>query len=257
MDPRVDALSSLKPFGHHPQETVRLQHSTDGWALLTLNRPEAGNSVNRAMADELSEALSAIADVQACRALLLVGEGDRFFCTGGDVKEYATLDRAELGACFLSVQQACGLLRSLPMPTIAAVDGLALGGGVELAMHCDLRVAGSAAAFRVPQVHLGIVPGWLALPRLVGAIGEARTAELLLTGRWLDAGQALDWGVVTRTGEHALTTAIELVAELPEAGGDAVGTVRRLIAHASDHAWDPASVDAANEAFLRLWFRGD
>jgi enoyl-CoA hydratase/carnithine racemase len=209
----------------------------DGVAVVTLNRPEVLNAIDRDVFGELRDAGRRAAADPDVRALVLTGEG-RAFSSGLDISLFASgigagsplsLDIASLQGCFTVYEE-------IPIPTIAAVRGPALGGGIQLAAACDLRVAGEDAELAVYEIRWGIIPdlgGTQRLPRLIG-IGRAK--ELILTGRRVGAAEALAWGLVNRVvpSERVKEEAMAWAREL--AGGPplALGAAKRLAASAFD-----------------------
>jgi enoyl-CoA hydratase len=177
-------------------ETITLAVDADGIALLTFNRPDVRNAMSKLMVDETRAAIEALVARGDVKALIFTGAGEKAFVSGADIAELRERGRLDAlrrinSALFRQVEQ-------LPFPTIAAVRGVALGGGCELAISCDLRVAGEGAKFGQPEVGLGILPGAGAcyrLPRLIG-LGAAR--ELIFTGRIIDAKEAKALGLVNR-----------------------------------------------------------
>jgi enoyl-CoA hydratase len=170
--------------------------SQGGIAVVTLNRPEARNAINLKMVGDLHAALDALAADAATRVLILTGAGGAAFASGADIRELRERRAADAlrginSGLFLKVEQ-------FPLPTIAAVRGFALGGGCELALACDLRIAGESARFGQPEVGLGILPAAGATYRLPRIVGWGRAREMILTGRILDAREALDIGLVNR-----------------------------------------------------------
>jgi enoyl-CoA hydratase len=171
-------------------------HASGGIAVVTLDRPEVRNAIDLGMIGDLHRALDALAADPATRVLILTGSGRAAFASGADIRQLRSRRAADAlrginSTLFLKLEQ-------FPAPTIAAVNGYALGGGCELALACDLRIAGESARFGQPEVGLGIIPAagaTLRLPRLIG-LGRAR--ELILTGRIIDAGEALEIGLVNR-----------------------------------------------------------
>lgn len=195
--------------------TLRLEVA-DGIATVTLNRPEALNAINRAMAAELSDVCGALRSQTDVRVVILTGAGERAFCAGADLRERGAMTAAERNAHRAGIEAAAEDLANLPMPTIAAVRGYALAGGTELAVACDLRVAGTDAVFGVPEVKIGIFPGAggvLRLPPLVG-LGNAR--DLLFTGRQVAAEESTAMGLVTRlvAPDEVLAVAREIATQI-------------------------------------------
>ncbi len=176
--------------------TIVLTKSAEGWAELTFNRPEVRNAVNLQMVNDLTSALRELAADADVRGLILHGAGDKAFIAGADISELAKRDVNDaLKAINAAVFQ---LLEDFPWPTIAAIHGYALGGGCELALACDIRLAGPQATFGQPEVALGIIPGAGAPHRLTRTIGPGLARELIFTGRLVKADEAVRIGLVNR-----------------------------------------------------------
>jgi enoyl-CoA hydratase len=189
-----------------------------GVALVTIDRPRVLNALDGATVDQLVVALSGLDADPACRCIVLTGAGERAFAAGADIAEMAGESAAELLASDRFARwERIGQLRT---PTIAAVRGYALGGGCELAMTCDMLVAAEDAVFGQPELRLGIIPGAGATQRLTRALGKAKAAELILSGRNLPAAEAAAHGLVSRLvpADQVLAAALALatqVAALP------------------------------------------
>jgi enoyl-CoA hydratase len=212
----------------------------DGIAVLTVNRPDALNALDAPTLTELRDRLRELADDADVRVVVLTGAGDRAFVAGADIKYMSGLavdDAKEWGALG---QEAGRLLETMPKPTIAAINGFALGGGCELALACDFRYAAQSAKLGQPEVNLGIIPGWGGTQRLARAVGIGAAKELVLTGRMVDADEALRMGLVEAVFEPAelmektLETARALAAKGPLALAAAKRTLNRALA--GDHA---------------------
>ncbi|MEW5990172.1 MAG: enoyl-CoA hydratase-related protein [Chloroflexota bacterium] len=186
----------------------------DGVALVTLDRPSVLNALDFALIAELTDALESLDRDPACRAIVITGAGERAFAAGADIRELAVQTPASLlGDDEFHRWERIKRIRT---PLIAAVRGFALGGGCELAMTCDLLVAGEGAQFGQPEIKLGVMPGAGGTQRLTRAIGKARAMELVLTGRTMGAREAEAHGLVTRVvadGE-VVATALELAATI-------------------------------------------
>jgi len=167
-----------------------------GVARIFLNRPQKVNALDSRMLDELAACLEGLADEQALRVVVLAGRG-RAFCGGADVNELASLDPRSAREFILRLHRACNALRRLPVPVVAQLHGTVIGGGLELAASCDLRIAAHGTRFAMPEVRLGIpsVVEAALLPRLVGS---GRAAWLVLTGEAIDAQRAYEWGLVEK-----------------------------------------------------------
>jgi enoyl-CoA hydratase/carnithine racemase len=175
-----------------------IYEKNDGIARLTLNRPRALNAYNMQMRDDLYGVLSAIRDDDEVRAVVIQGAGEKAFCAGADLTEFLTSPPPLVARQVRFERDVWGLFLSIPQPLIAALHGYILGSGIEMALCCDLRIASDDARFGMPEVGLGIIPaagGTQTLPRTVGI---AKALEMLLTGNWIDAKQALDIKLVNR-----------------------------------------------------------
>jgi methylglutaconyl-CoA hydratase len=176
---------------------------------LTLSRPGAANALSRALVRELGARLAAVPSTisSELRAVVLTGGSGRAFSAGADLKERLTMSRDDTRAFLDELGAVVDVLAALPVPTIAAINGAALGGGLELALACDVRLAAEAAELGLPEARLGIIPGAGGTQRLARVVGVARAKELILTGRRIDAATAREWGLVSR-----VMPAVELAA---------------------------------------------
>ena len=179
--------------------TVKLTR-VEEFALITLDRPQALNALSFAILEELRRTLDEVAKSDA-RALLVTGAGEKAFCAGADIKELtgrSLADQrrgAELGvATFLAIER-------LPMPSIAIINGYAFGGGLELALACTLRIATRNAKMGLPEIKLGLIPGYGGTQRLPRAVGQGRAIEMIMSGRSVDAEEAVRIGLVQRIVE--------------------------------------------------------
>ncbi len=196
--------------------------------LVVLNRPAALNALNLALITELETLLRALAD-QELRALILTGEGNRAFAAGADISAMATMSALEAERFAAQGQRTLRLLESLPFPTIAAVNGFAFGGGCELAMACDLILAGPNAVFGQPEVKLGVIPGFGGTQRLARRVGQQRALELCLTGRNVPVDEAVALGLALRREEDVLAAAFALAEQIAQNGPAAVRLVKRAM----------------------------
>ncbi|MFW8566806.1 enoyl-CoA hydratase/isomerase family protein [Orrella sp. 11846] len=189
---------------------------------VTLNRPEAGNAINTQMGLDLLDLWNRLtADAGDVRCLVLTGAGDRIFCAGGDLKERNGMSRRDWTLQHEMFERMFWTLVDLPLPIIAAVNGHAYAGGLELALSCDFIYASRPARFALTEVTLGFMPGAGGTQNLPRAIGERRAKEILLTGRPFDAQQASDWGLINHLSEpgkayeDALETARVIAGNAP------------------------------------------
>ena len=172
-----------------------------GISIVTVNRPDALNALDLEHAGELRERLEGLAEEDATRVVVLTGAGDRAFIAGADIKYMKGFDVLE-GRRWGDLGHACArLLETMPKPTIAAINGFALGGGCELALACDLRLAATTAKIGQPEINLGILPGWGGSQRLARTTTLGFAKELIFTGRAVDAHEALDRGLVNAVYE--------------------------------------------------------
>lgn len=183
-----------------PELHVKLE---DGIATLTLNRPERLNALGLTITDQLLKALEDLEAHGQARVLILTGAGERAFCTGADLKERAAMDAAGRWAHNRALNDCANRLAGMQIPTIAAVNGLALGGGCEITLACDFRIAAEHALFALPEVSLGIIPGAGGTQRLARLIGSSHAKELIFTARRINADLALAWGLVSQVVPYA------------------------------------------------------
>jgi len=185
-----------------------------GVALLTIDRPAVLNALSSVVIRQIGEACRALAADPACRVVVLTGAGTRAFAAGADIAEMVDETTADLvaGRRF----DEWDAIGDLPVPTIAAVRGYALGGGLELAMSCDMIVLGDDARLGQPEIKIGILPGSGGTQRLTRAIGQARAMEMILTGRMIDAAEADRMGLVTSVvpAAETLAAALDLAATI-------------------------------------------
>jgi enoyl-CoA hydratase len=186
----------------------------EGRAIITVNNPERLNSVSHATMWELEKAITDVAQDDDVRVIVLTGAGDRAFVAGADITKLEGITNAQIIDELPRLQRVVGLLEVLPQPVIARINGIALGGGTELGLACDFRIASENAVFGLPEVRLGIMPGYGGTQRLPRMIGIAKAKELLFTGDQIDAHKALDIGLVNQVVSYAeLDEAVENLAQ--------------------------------------------
>ena len=172
----------------------------DDVAVLTLNRPEALNALSFAIIDEIAQAIDKVAAMPV-RALIVTGAGPKAFCAGADIKELRHRSLAAQRAGIERGQAVFAKLDTLPIASVAVINGYAFGGGLELALACTFRLATRNAKMGLPEIKLGLTPGYGGTQRLPRAVGEARAMEMILTGRTIDAEEAQRIGLVNRLVE--------------------------------------------------------
>lgn len=209
----------------------RLEGPDAGLVLLGLDRPAAKNALGRQLLAELEEAFATLAGDPSVRVVVLHSLVEGVFCAGADLKERAGMTPEEAEAFVKRLRAAFTALERLPMPVIAALEGAALGGGLELALACDLRVAGAAARLGLPETSLAIIPGAGGTQRLPRLIGRSRAKELIFTARRLSSAEALACGVVDRSVEagSALAAALDLAREILPNGPVALRAAKEAI----------------------------
>ncbi len=176
--------------------------SVDGIALLTVNRPPKLNALNGETIGELDAAIAHVESDDAIRGLIVTGAGEKAFVAGADIQELAAASALEAQSLALRGQRVFRRLEMLGKPTIAAINGFALGGGLELALSCAVRIASENAKLGQPEVKLGITPGYGGTQRLPRLVGRGRALEMLLTGDPVDAQEAYRIGLVNRVTEQ-------------------------------------------------------
>jgi enoyl-CoA hydratase len=210
----------------------RIVAERDGTILtLTLNRPDKLNAIDGAMLDALDEALGAIERDREVRAVILTGAG-RAFSAGADIKEWTALAPLEFGRSWgLRGHALFDRLAALPPPVIAAINGVAFGGGLELALCADIRIAGEQARLGLPEVTIAALPGWGGTQRLPRLVGPGRAKHMILTGQPIDAAKAEAWGLVSETvaGDDLMARARELAGQMAANAPIAVQASKRLI----------------------------
>lgn len=184
-------------------KTLLLEVDDAGICTLTINRPEKLNALNTQVLDELNEAVDAIKNNYKIKALIITGAGDKAFVAGADIKELSSLDPVSGEKVSKKGQDIFQKIEDLTIPVIAAVNGYALGGGCELAMACHLRIASQSAALGLPEVSLGLIPGYGGTQRLSKLAGKAKALEFIMTGRQVKAEEAYEVGLVNQLTEQS------------------------------------------------------
>jgi methylglutaconyl-CoA hydratase len=208
-----------------------LDGADSGILMLGLERPEAKNALGRQLLQEINDAVALVADDLSIRVVILHSLVPGVFCAGADLKERAGMTQEEASTFVQKLRATFTALERMPMPTIAAIEGAALGGGLELALACDLRVVGASARLGLPETSLAIIPGAGGTQRLPRIIGRARAKELIFTARKFGAEEALQYGIADRITEpgKALEFALELAREILPNGPIALRAAKEAI----------------------------
>jgi len=219
-----------------------------GIATITLNRPNVLNALNQALLEELSACLDRVEHEAEIRAVVLTGAGEKAFVAGADIGELSKLDAAQGQALAERGQQLFRRLENLGKPVLAAVNGFALGGGCELALACSFRLCSNNASFGLPEVSLGLIPGYGGTQRLPRLVGKGLAMEMILSGERIDSARALACGLVNHVCSPAelLPTARALAARILTRSPFAVRQAMRAIHSGLDMSLDQGLAVEAN-----------
>jgi enoyl-CoA hydratase len=222
--------------------------TADEIAVVTVNRPDKLNALNAATIRALGDVFHALHDDAAVRGVILTGAGDRAFVAGADIGELAKMGPISGIRVSREGQDAFRFLERMPKPVIAAVNGFALGGGLELALACHVRIASRNARFGLPEVKLGIIPGYGGTVRLPRLVGRGRALEMMLTGEMIDADEAYRIGLVNRVTESGelMSTARELMAKMTANGPIALALALEAVDRAAATTTDDALAFESN-----------
>lgn len=201
----------------------------NGIALVTINRPKALNALNSSVIAELLELFARLGEDAAVKAIVLTGSGEKAFVAGADIAEMAVMNSQQALTFSRRGQALVNLIGRLPKPVIAAVNGFALGGGLELALACDFIYAAESARLGLPEVTLGVLPGFGGTQKLARLVGRSRANELVFTGGMFTVSEAREWGVV-----NAVFPAAELVDKAMATAARIVANGLLGVAHAKD-----------------------
>ncbi len=198
-------MSNMKYIQLEPQGEI---------AVLRINRPEALNAMNIDVISELSRTIDILGADESIKVVIITGSGEKSFCAGADISYMVNIDPITAEKYASSAQSVLNKIERLEKPVIAAVNGYALGGGCELAMVCDIRIASSNAKLGQPEVTIGIPPGWGGTQRLMRLVGSAKAKELVFTGKMISADEAFQMGLVNSV--ISLTSNDNLPPETPK-----------------------------------------
>ncbi|MGK7369367.1 MAG: enoyl-CoA hydratase/isomerase family protein [Candidatus Halalkalibacterium sp. M3_1C_030] len=215
-------------------QTISFEIDDRGIAKVVINRPDKLNALNDLVLNELAEVFKSIQINSEVKAVLLTGSGEKAFVAGADIKELAELDERSGRMASQKGQQIFQAIEDTRKPVVAIVNGYALGGGAELAMACHLRIATPNAIFGLPEVGLGLIPGYGGTQRLSHIIGKARALEMILTGKQVSADKALEMGLVNQVSENAEEDTRKLLDKILKNGPIAVSKAITAVYHSDD-----------------------
>ena len=197
--------------------------------ILQISRPDALNALNTALLKELKSFLHSLLSDKSCRGLIITGEG-KAFIAGADIAEMVTMETKQSEDFSRLGKEVFSMFEGLDIPVIAAVNGYALGGGCELAMACDIRVAGTKAKFGQPEVSLGLIPGYAGTQRMSRLIGLGNSLYYLMTGEQMNADEAFRIGLVQKVveNENLIEEAISLAEKIAAKGPSAIAKVKKV-----------------------------
>src|SRR5436190_1094790 len=224
-------------------------------ALLRLNRPDRRNSLSSEMFDALNAHLTELESDEELRVVIITGEGAQAFCAGTDIGE---LKESNDSAISERGQRLCNRIENFPVPVVAAINGIAAGGGLELALACHLRIASTEARFSLPETKLGLIPGYGGTQRLTRELGVGPAVEMMLTGKTLTSGEALDLGLVNRVvpPSELLTEAITLAEEISKLSALSIRACLKAVVHGLDLPIE-AGLKLETELFTSLFATED
>jgi len=225
----------------------------DAVAVVTVDRQEAMNALDVATLTELRDRLRQLAGDEESRVVIVTGAGEKAFVAGADIKYMSGLGVAEAKEWGALGHETGRLLETMPKPTIAAVNGFALGGGCELALACDIRYAASNAKLGLPEVNLGIIPGWGGTQRLARVCGLGVAKELIFTGRVVDAQEAFRIGLVNAVHDPVLEKARETAALLASKSPVALRLMKELANRSLGGGDHTANLEAEGDTFGELF----
>jgi enoyl-CoA hydratase len=205
-------------------------------AVITVNRPKALNALNAQAVRELEQAVAEVAARADARAVIVTGAGEKAFVAGADIAEMTAFTTSQALAFAQAGHRALAALEALSVPTIAAVNGFALGGGCELALACDFIYASEKARFGLPEVTLAVIPGFGGTQRLTRLLGRARAKELIFTGDMIDAAKAKELGLALEVlaPDKLMAHCKEVASKIAKRGPVAVAQAKRVIEHGAD-----------------------
>ena len=219
-----------------------IYEKNEGIATITLNRPEALNAFSKEVIEEVLQALEDVKNDENIRAVVLTGAGEKAFSAGADIKTMKGMNALKARELSLMGEKLCYAFERLEKPVIAAINGFALGGGLEVAMSCDLRIASETARMGQTEINIGLIPGWGGTQRLTRLIGKTKAKELVFTGKIIDAKTAEQLGIVNMVvpADKFKETVRQFALELAQKAPVALKVAKALIDKGSDMGLDAA-----------------
>ena len=219
-----------------------IYEKSEGIATITLNRPEVLNAFSKEVEDEVLQALEDIKNDENIRVVILTGAGEKAFSTGADIKAMKGINALKARELSLRGEKICTALENLEKPVIAAINGYALGGGLEVAMACDIRIASENARMGQTEINIGLIPGWGGTQRLTRLIGRTKAKELVFTGKMIDAKTAEQLGIVNMVvpADKFKETVRQFAAELAQKAPVALKVAKALINKGAEISLDAA-----------------
>jgi len=219
-----------------------IYEKSGGIATITLNRPEALNAFSKEVIEEILKALEDVKADENTRVVILTGAGEKAFSAGADIKAMKGMNALKARELSLMGEKLCDTLENLEKPVIAAINGYALGGGLEVAMACDIRIASENARMGQTEINIGLIPGWGGTQRLTRLIGKTKAKELIFTGKIVDAKTAEQLGIVNMVvpTEKFRETVQQFAAELASKAPVALKVAKALINKGSEISLDAA-----------------
>jgi enoyl-CoA hydratase/carnithine racemase len=211
-------------------ETLRTERRGEV-VVLKLNRPKAMNALNFSLLNALKDEIARLQFATDVRAIIITGEGEKAFCAGADLKERSAMDNTEVKKFIITIRNLFTAIEQLNKPVISAINGISLGGGTELALACDIRIASDNASLGLTETRLAIIPGAGGTQRLPRLIGPGKAKELIFTGRRIGAQEALEIGLVNSTCPHAslMSECYKMAAMICETGPIAIEQAKYAI----------------------------
>lgn len=228
--------------------TILLEREADGIAVITVNRPDKLNALNADTVRQLDARLREARGDDAIRVIILTGAGEKAFVAGADIAELSRMGPIDGVAVSREGQATFRMMEAMPKPVIGVINGFALGGGLELALACHIRIASTRAKFGLPEVKLGIIPGYGGTIRLPRLVGRGRALEMMLTGEMIDAEEAFRIGLVNRIAEPdaLLDAARDLARKMIANGPIAIAMALESVDHGMSSTIDDAQTLESN-----------